>query len=77
VSLVLLLSSPLTRSTQALKLEDLKHVAMLGSGAFGRVTLVQYEGRYYALKALSKAHVVQTGLQVWPAGLPASAGWRC
>ena len=58
-------------------MEDLKHVAMLGSGAFGRVTLVQYEGRYYALKALSKAHVVQTGLQVWPAGLPASAGWRC
>jgi hypothetical protein len=63
---------PINR-TQALKLEDSKHVAMLGSGAFGRVTLVQYEGRYYALKALSKAHVVQTGLQVRPAGLSDSA----
>ena len=25
---------------------------------------VQYDGKYYALKALSKGHVVQTGLQV-------------
>lgn len=46
---------------------------------------MQYEGRYYALKALSKAHVVQTQLQVgfqrgramraderWPGCPPAS-----
>lgn len=37
-------------------------MAALGAGAFGRVTLVKYEGRCYALKALSKAHVVQSGL---------------
>ena len=48
---------------QELRLGDLRHVAVLGAGAFGRVTLVAYEGQHYALKALSKAHVVQTGLQ--------------
>ncbi|KAI7838861.1 hypothetical protein COHA_007362 [Chlorella ohadii] len=55
--------TPTTKISKALKLEDLKHVACLGAGAFGKVTLVQYDGKYYALKALSKAHVVQTGLQ--------------
>jgi len=123
--------TPVLSGPQALKLEDLKHVACLGAGAFGKVTLVQvgtrlalfswfslpqgqcsvqpthaccqrctqrhlleldtppclpaclqlqkwqaqcvpspctlplqYDGKYYALKALSKAHVVQTWLQV-------------
>lgn len=51
-------------SCQALAPEDLQHVAVLGSGAFGRVTLVSYDSKYYALKCLSKGHVVQTGLQV-------------
>ena len=37
-------------------------MASLGAGAFGRVSLVRYEGRCYALKALAKAHVVQSGL---------------
>lgn len=49
---------------QTLKPEDLRHIAVLGSGAFGRVTLVEYEGKTYALKTLSKAHIIQTGLQV-------------
>lgn len=31
--------------------------------------ILQYDGKYYALKALSKAHVVQTGLQVGCAAL--------
>ncbi|KAL4451289.1 hypothetical protein ABPG77_009361 [Micractinium sp. CCAP 211/92] len=52
-----------SKISRAIGLDNLKHVAVLGSGAFGRVTLVQYEGRYFALKTLSKAHVVQTGLQ--------------
>eukprot|EP00887_Chlorella_sp_A99_P000268 scaffold13.g268.t1 len=54
---------------KALKPEDFKHVAVLGAGAFGRVTLVKYEGRHYALKSLSKAHVIATGLQArWALG---------
>ncbi len=47
---------------QIVTLDDLTHVAVLGAGAFGRVTLVRYDGRTYALKAMSKAHVVRTGL---------------
>jgi cGMP-dependent protein kinase len=45
-----------------LKAADFAHVAALGAGAFGRVTLVRHKGRAYALKALSKAHVVASGL---------------
>ena len=37
-------------------------MAVLGAGAFGRVTLVKYEGRCYALKALSKGHIISSGL---------------
>ena len=48
--------------TKKLKASDLQHVAILGAGAFGRVSLVKYEGKCYALKALNKAHVVQSGL---------------
>lgn len=48
--------------TKPLQPSDLQEVALLGAGAFGRVTLVRYEGRCYALKALSKPHVVQSGL---------------
>ncbi|KAG7671492.1 hypothetical protein Ndes2526B_g09344 [Nannochloris sp. 'desiccata'] len=48
--------------TGTLKLSDLQHVAILGAGAFGRVSLVKYQGRCYALKALAKGHVVQSGL---------------
>lgn len=58
--------------TNSLTIDVFKHVAELGAGAFGRVTLVEYkhgtlaqqQKAYFALKALSKAHVVQTGLAV-------------
>ena len=43
---------------------DLKKVATLGAGAFGQVFLVKHNSQYYALKCLSKALVIETGLQV-------------
>ena len=49
-------------TTKDLKATDFQHVAVLGAGAFGRVSLVKYNGRCYALKALAKGHVVQSGL---------------
>ena len=49
---------------QNLALADLKKVAMLGAGAFGQVTLVRHSSRYFALKTISKAQVVASGLQV-------------
>lgn len=41
--------------------EELKRVAVLGAGTFGRVTLVQHTktGQTYALKALHKSEIVQ------------------
>lgn len=47
-------------------LADLKKVAVLGSGAFGQVTLVRQGSKYYALKTLAKAQVLANGLQVGP-----------
>ena len=44
-------------------LGELEKVAVLGAGAFGQVTLVKRLGQYYALKVLSKAHIVHNGLQ--------------
>jgi hypothetical protein len=41
-------------------------VAVLGAGAFGQVLLVRRGIDYYALKVLSKQHLLQTGLQVLP-----------
>lgn len=41
---------------QALKLEDLKHVACLGAGAFGKVTLVQVRARWLQI-CCTAAHV--------------------
>lgn len=49
---------------QEIKLMDLKKVATLGAGAFGQVFLVKHNSQYYALKCLSKAQVIETGLQV-------------
>ena len=43
---------------------DLKKVANLGAGAFGQVFLVKHGARYYALKCLGKASVIEAGLQV-------------
>ena len=45
-------------------MKDLKKIASLGAGAFGQVFLVKHNTKYYALKCLSKALVVETGLQV-------------
>lgn len=51
-----------------LKITDLKRVAVLGSGTFGRVTLekIQANGkmRYFALKAMLKAELVQQKQQL-------------
>ncbi|KAA6429168.1 MAG: cGMP-dependent kinase, partial [Trebouxia sp. A1-2] len=48
---------------QAVQLKELKKIAVLGAGAFGQVFLVKHGTKYYALKCLSKALVVETGLQ--------------
>ena len=37
---------------------------MLGAGAFGQVMLVKHEGKYLALKTLSKQQIMDMGLQV-------------
>ena len=44
------------------ELSQLVHVAVLGTGAFGRVTLVKWSGKYYALKCMSKFLVQREGL---------------
>eukprot|EP00929_Paragymnodinium_shiwhaense_P042077 TRINITY_DN2183_c0_g1_i1.p1 TRINITY_DN2183_c0_g1~~TRINITY_DN2183_c0_g1_i1.p1 ORF type:complete len:972 (+),score=223.73 TRINITY_DN2183_c0_g1_i1:116-3031(+) len=45
--------------------QELKRMGLLGSGGFGIVELVEHEksGEIYALKGLSKGHIVQTGMQ--------------
>ena len=53
-----------TVGVQVIQLKDLKKIASLGAGAFGQVFLVKHNTKYYALKCLSKALVVETGLQV-------------
>ena len=45
-------------------MSDLKKVATLGAGAFGQVQLVKYEDKFYAMKTLSKAQIIEMGLQV-------------
>ena len=49
-----------------MSLDDFEKVAVLGAGAFGQVLLVKRGVAYYALKVLSKQHLLQTGLQVVP-----------
>ena len=57
---------------QNMCLADLERVRELGAGAMGQVTLVRHGSQSYALKSLSKAHLVQTGLQVtWSCCSPA------
>ena len=53
-----------TLYVQAIQLKELKKIAALGAGAFGQVFLVKHGSKYYALKCLSKALVMETGLQV-------------
>lgn len=48
---------------QDVKLSDLQKSGVLGSGAFGQVMLVKYEGQYMALKTLSKQQILEMGLQ--------------
>lgn len=45
-------------------LSKLERLAVLGCGAFAYVLLVRRDQKYYALKVLSKAHIVKKGLQV-------------
>ncbi|KAK2077799.1 hypothetical protein QBZ16_004647 [Prototheca wickerhamii] len=44
-------------------LSKLERLAVLGCGAFAYVLLVRRDQKYYALKVLSKAHIVKKGLQ--------------
>ena len=44
-------------------MEDLKRHGVLGTGGFGRVVLVSYASKYYALKCMSKAYVLESNLQ--------------
>ena len=55
---------PPYKASLQIPLEELEKVSILGAGAFGQVTLVKRRGQYYALKVLSKAHIVHNGLQV-------------
>lgn len=50
---------------ESILFEDLKPIATLGKGSFGHVQLVQHRktGVTYALKAVNKAQIVQTGQQ--------------
>lgn len=54
-----------------ISLADFEKVAVLGAGAFGQVLLVRQGDKYFALKVLSKQHLLQTGLQVH------TAVWQC
>jgi serine/threonine protein kinase len=49
-----------SEAPRVLQLKDLIHVAILGSGTFGRVTLVQdaLKDRFYALKTMLKSEIV-------------------
>jgi hypothetical protein len=51
--------------SEKIDFNDLKAVATLGKGSFGHVQLVQHKktGVTYALKAVNKAQIVQTGQQ--------------
>ncbi|CAL8467781.1 g7319 [Coccomyxa elongata] len=50
-------------NNQDIKAGDLEKIAVLGSGAFGQVMLVKHEGKYMALKSLSKQQILDMGLQ--------------
>ncbi|CAD7955388.1 unnamed protein product [Amoebophrya sp. A120] len=53
------------RDMKTIKQSDLKRLALLGCGGFGAVTLEQHKttGDTYALKRLSKGHIVKTKMQ--------------
>jgi hypothetical protein len=60
-----LLAAPAPAAAEKINFDDLKAVATLGKGSFGHVQLVQHKktGATYALKAVNKAQIVQTGQQ--------------
>ena len=41
-----------------MQLSDLQVITILGAGGFGKVSLVSYRGKHYALKQMTKAHIV-------------------
>ena len=43
-----------------LRREDLESIGVLGAGTFGMVSLVKHGAGVYALKQLSKAHIVDS-----------------
>ncbi len=49
----------------SIEFDDLKQLATLGTGTFGRVKLVQYRktGKVMALKAMQKAHIIKSHQQ--------------
>lgn len=53
---------PNKQGVQELNLSEVEQLATLGAGGFGRVTLVQYHGSTYALKQMSKGHIVDNKL---------------
>lgn len=48
--------------SQDLVLSECQQLATLGAGGFGRVTLVRYRGSSYALKQMSKGHIIDNKL---------------
>jgi hypothetical protein len=58
---------------QDIRITDLQKVAVLGAGAFGQVMLVKHEGKYLALKTLSKQQIMDMGLHVRPFGTPSTS----
>ena len=52
----------LTALCLQINLTDLKELGILGTGGFGRVALVTFEEKFYALKCMSKAYIIESGL---------------
>lgn len=50
------------QGVQDLVLSEVETLAVLGAGGFGKVTLVRYRGKVYALKQMSKAHIIDNKL---------------
>jgi len=51
-----------SKLSSSVSLGDLEKIAVLGMGAFGKVLLVKYKEKRYALKCLRKAQIVTMGL---------------
>eukprot|EP00929_Paragymnodinium_shiwhaense_P076858 TRINITY_DN39574_c0_g1_i1.p1 TRINITY_DN39574_c0_g1~~TRINITY_DN39574_c0_g1_i1.p1 ORF type:complete len:897 (+),score=195.19 TRINITY_DN39574_c0_g1_i1:110-2800(+) len=53
------------KARKATAQKDLRTIGLMGCGGFGTVELVEHKtsGKTYALKSLSKGHIVKTGMQ--------------